>query len=270
MTNQEFPFFNKVINQLRFSILEHGYVEAGTDWRFLNLHSPFNRLYFVSEGHAIIRHGDETITLKPGFAYLIPLHESVDYICDQYLKKFYIHFRIELLPGQDLFENCHTCQAIPMEPVLFPSLIQMAQMAQIGDLIQCQSIFFSYIARFLQPNIKQIESQALLDDRYYPLYQHIKDHCTADLRIKNLAAIMNLSENALSKSFKKDMGCTLKSFIDYKIIQYAQELLLTTDLTVKAISCRLKFLDEFHFSSFFKKHTGISPSKYRQRSNTFK
>ncbi|NSW89572.1 MAG: helix-turn-helix transcriptional regulator [Firmicutes bacterium] len=47
------------------------------------------------------------------------------------------------------------------------------------------------------------------------------------------------------------------------IIHKAKEELLTSNSSIKEIAYKLKFSDEFYFSRFFKKHTGIPPSKYR-------
>jgi hypothetical protein len=65
MRNIEYESFNDVINTVHLKILEHGHLYAGTDWKFLQLSSPFNRLYFVIKGDARIRCGNEEIMLEP-------------------------------------------------------------------------------------------------------------------------------------------------------------------------------------------------------------
>ncbi|MBQ2133511.1 MAG: helix-turn-helix domain-containing protein [Bacteroidales bacterium] len=44
----------------------------------------------------------------------------------------------------------------------------------------------------------------------------------------------------------------------------AKVLLRTPQLTIKEITDKLKFADQSSFGKFFKKHTGISPKKYRE------
>jgi len=48
--NIEFNSFNQIINSVNLKILEHGLLNAGKDWNFPGLNSPFNRLYFVISG----------------------------------------------------------------------------------------------------------------------------------------------------------------------------------------------------------------------------
>ncbi|MCK4983073.1 MAG: helix-turn-helix domain-containing protein [Victivallaceae bacterium] len=41
--------------------------------------------------------------------------------------------------------------------------------------------------------------------------------------------------------------------------------MLVPQASVKETATKLKFSSEFYMSRFFKKHTGLSPSKYQQR-----
>jgi YesN/AraC family two-component response regulator len=48
-----------------------------------------------------------------------------------------------------------------------------------------------------------------------------------------------------------------------KKISFAKKLLVDTSLSVKQISDKLCFSDEYYFSNIFKKKTGQTPSQYR-------
>ncbi len=270
MINREFENFNEMVNNLNLKVLEHGYLEAGNDWNFFSLRSPFNRLYFVLGGQAYVKNEQNNVELKGGHAYLIPLNNTYDYTCDSYLNKFYIHFRLELLPGQDLFEGCGSCSCIPVDAGAMDELVESAKSSQISGLIKCKSLLLQYLSEFVQPHSDNLREQMKISAKYAPIYEYILEHCFADLRVTDIARNYNMSISALSKSFKNDTGLTLKRLIDNKIIQKAQEKLLLTALPVKDIAFQLRFVDEFHFSAFFKKHVGIPPNAYRQRNNTYK
>lgn len=270
MDNIEYKFFNDFINKVQLKILEHGYLEAGPDWKFMQLSSPFNRLYFVTKGEAVIQCGMEQIWLEPGKMYLIPLNNTCDYICSNMLHKFYIHFRLEFIPGHDLFEGYRKCEGLPYETNLVEELISGGVQGTIGGLLRCKGILFSCISRFLKSNLGYLNAQLKISSKYEILYNYIMNNCNAELRVNKTAQYLNLPMVNLSKNFKNDVGITLKKFLDEKVIQKAEELLLVTDKTVKEIAYELKFTDEFHFSRFFKRYAGISPSLYRQRNNTFK
>ena len=61
------------------------------------------------------------------------------------------------------------------------------------------------------------------------------------------------------------MNLSLKKYIDENIIRLSQQKLLLTDMSIKEIAYSLKFSDEFNFSHFFKKHTGMSPRDFRNK-----
>lgn len=270
MKNIEFESFNEIINEFKFKILEHGHLYAGQDWKFLNLSSPFNRLYFVMSGSAIIKNKHHHIELKEGNMYLIPLYNKYDYICNNTLHKFYIHFRIELLPGHDLFEGCKECKSQPIDLKLIEEMVKLGRSGDVSGLLHCKGILLSCISNFLTYNTYKICEQIKITTKYQRLYEYITNNCYANLRVNDIANYLNIPLTNLSKNFKNDTGLTLKRYIDQKVIQKAQEQLLVTDKSIKSIAYGLKFSDEFHFSRFFKKYVGLPPNQYRQRNNTCK
>jgi YesN/AraC family two-component response regulator len=48
-------------------------------------------------------------------------------------------------------------------------------------------------------------------------------------------------------------------------MEYAGELLRTTSLSVGDIAELSGYNDYFYFARFFKKHTGVTPTEYRNR-----
>ena len=54
-----------------------------------------------------------------------------------------------------------------------------------------------------------------------------------------------------------------KEFIDRAVILEIKMMLQSTDLSVQEIAYRLRFPDQSYLGRFFKKHTGESPTEYR-------
>ncbi|MBL8991705.1 MAG: hypothetical protein JNM63_00095, partial [Spirochaetia bacterium] len=100
-----FPGFDQLATQLRPHILRHGYTRGGLDWNYPDTFSPYNRLYFFLSGKARVGHSGGYTRLVPGRAYLLPLHERYHLVADGAFEKFFIHFRMELWPGRDLFSE---------------------------------------------------------------------------------------------------------------------------------------------------------------------
>ena len=60
-------------------------------------------------------------------------------------------------------------------------------------------------------------------------------------------------------------GNTAKGLIDHMVIVEIKNLLQTTDLSVQEIAYRLHFPDQSYLGRFFRKHTGQSPTHFRQK-----
>ena len=268
--NKEYKAFNPIANALDFSILEHGYLHADEEWVFHDVISPFNRMYFVIDGSGLIYNKDAKEKIQAGKVYMVPLGTSFDYRCDHLLHMFYIHFRLELIPGIDLFEPESSCLSHDIDSARLTDLVAQASRTQVSDILKCKAVFYEYIGHFLDMNSALLEDQVSLMGNYGHVYRFVQEHCSAKLKVSDVATHFGSTLSTFSKRFKTHTGMTPKSYIDKKLVREAQQKLLITDMTVREIAYDLKFSDEFHFSRYFKKHVGSSPNYYRQRSNIYK
>lgn len=102
--------------------------------------------------------------------------------------------------------------------------------------------------------------------------RHIKDWIRANmsdhLKVEHVSENFGLSNQYLSRLFKKHEGITIIQYINFQRIQVAQVLLIETSLSVKEISSYAYFRNEKQFFSQFKKITGTTPLKFRQEHGT--
>ncbi len=93
---------------------------------------------------------------------------------------------------------------------------------------------------------------------------YIQNHFREQISVKQLAQMVGLSEEHLSRKFKAESGMTLKDFIIEEKIQEAEALLRFTDLSLASISQILSFSSQSWFQTSFKKHTRQTPTAYRK------
>ena len=88
---------------------------------------------------------------------------------------------------------------------------------------------------------------------------------TQSFNLEGLCKHISRSESQTIRIFKKAYGITPYKYVLNKKIDLAKKLLDSTNLTVKNISEKLCFSDEYYFSNLFKSKVGVSPVAYRKR-----
>ena len=93
----------------------------------------------------------------------------------------------------------------------------------------------------------------------------ILEHISENLQVQELAGQIGLSPDYLSRLFKRMTGQTIKDYILGAKVDTAKQMLETTSLNVSEIASRLGYDNVSHFDQIFKRFTGQSPSKYKQK-----
>lgn len=96
--------------------------------------------------------------------------------------------------------------------------------------------------------------------------EYIEKNFKENISLDEIASICNLSSCYFSKLFKKEIGVNYTTYINNKKIEYAKEILKTTDTPILNLSIDLGFEDCGYFIRVFKKNEGVTPKKYREMS----
>ena len=86
---------------------------------------------------------------------------------------------------------------------------------------------------------------------------YIDEHLAEDISVSSIA-------ESLSRLFKRITGEGCNEYIVRKRIEKAKSLLETTSIKTGKIAMMVGYRDTNYFSLAFKKHTGKSPTKYRE------
>lgn len=93
---------------------------------------------------------------------------------------------------------------------------------------------------------------------------YIYEHLQEELTLAVLADHTGLNPSYLSKLFSKETGVTVKAFITKAKMTTAENLLRYSDFSCLDISTALGFSSQSAFISVFRKHSGMTPVKYRE------
>jgi len=105
--------------------------------------------------------------------------------------------------------------------------------------------------------------QTLISPQSDNLQRIIEANCHYNLRLEDYAKMCNRSLSSFKRDFSKIYGTAPANWLLNKRLQYAMQLLMSSDRTINDISFESGFENNAHFSRAFKKQYGLSPLKYR-------
>lgn len=98
-----------------------------------------------------------------------------------------------------------------------------------------------------------------------PIIKYMDENYHTAISNATLCSIMHCSEVSLISQVRALTGKTPRQYITERRIERAKEILLSTDSPISEVSVICGFEDPLYFSKAFKKHTGLSPSKFKAK-----
>ena len=93
----------------------------------------------------------------------------------------------------------------------------------------------------------------------------IRSNLTNNIRVKDLAELMKLSENQFRRRFKHEFGVTPQQFILRARLQASGHMLRSGANNIAILASESGFSDQSYFTKQFKAFFGETPSQYRRR-----
>ena len=250
-------------NRLQLEIVYGAHVELDEKWQRKQVSDAYTRLYFVQSGEGYLRFDGGEIKLEPGFMYLIPAGFRFDYGCSR-LEKLYFHIMLTAVEGIDLLSALPCICKVPIAEHEQVDLMRWCNSNDYSDLLQLKHCLYQRIGECLRlpgmPSIPVRRHSALI----IRAIDYIRDNIRVNLRVKEIAQALFVSESKLRKDFREETGMSLGKYIDNMIFLKAKQMLADPALTIGQISQRLGFCDQFYFSRRFKENFQQTPSEYRE------
>ncbi len=132
----------------------------------------------------------------------------------------------------------------------------------LGSLLQLFLIYCSNSCNLNPTQLDEENSGVCMLRNFKSL---IEEHFHQWHKVSDYASEIPVSSKHLSYTAKSLTGKTAKELIQDRLTLEAKRLLMHTELNVKEIAYQLGFEEPLHFSGFFKKQTGQSPSDFRSK-----
>lgn len=175
------------------------------------------------------------------------------------------------ITGSYLIDELHvmTLKSIKEMSELNTTHINVKKVKTVATL---EEIFDYYMAVFeaIVAELKGADAQGQEEKKLdQVIVDYIRENYNnSELSLQYLTDKFGVSNKYISLLCKNELGMTYLQYVQGRRIEYALELLKTTDYTLEKIGELCGYTNQLTFRRNFKMITGFNPSDYRERSNT--
>lgn len=270
-----------------------GYYEAGTEWCYQNVVSPFTRIFLVDEGEAYVYMDKKEYRLRKGDLFIVPKNTFHTYRCNDYMNHYYICFFDQFIGGNSVFDYIGfnyqikarkldfylmkrylqlnpNYQILVPDPQIYdnkPSLLELNRERPLNELcsdIESNGILLQLFSRFIHVYAYSSCDKQRSFRGMNTVLNYVDNHLGDTIYVKDLSDIMCVTPDYFTRVFKKINGMSPARYIQLKRIERAQTLICHSDLSLKEIAEEVGIHNQSQFSKLFHKFTGVSPQKYKE------
>lgn len=225
-----------------------------------------------TEGEGWLNYKSERFSIKPNQYFMLPKNTPHTYgsFGDNPWSIYWMHFDGRCV--ESLYER-YAINSQVIEPVrcesqhlqMFDKIYEIFNKGQLEVQIEFANLLSkSFISTFVYHRINENINSSKQDNLVGSITKFLNENLDRSLKTEDLVEKFNLSSSYLYSVFKNGTGSSIHNFFTLKKIQKACEYMNYTDKSIKEICFILGFQDPFYFSRVFKKHMGISPTKYKK------
>ena len=223
-------------------------------------------LIYMIQGELTASLGGSKFVLTEGEYICLPPETEHFYRCSssESVKYFWIHFT-----GRDANEVlCETGISLMVKyksgeisevSELYELLFGEFRLRHNNLVYRSALVLRNILMRIATVSCDEEEQKNALDNSI----RYIHTHLSGDLSVKKLAQMEYLSQGYYRTLFKQVTGVSPSEYVAAQRINRAAQLLLETDMSISRICEAVGISDRLYFQRFFKKHTAMTPSKYR-------
>lgn len=220
---------------------------------------------YVLSGVGHVRQDREKVTVTAGDAYILQPGRCHHYYADRKEPWTKIWFNVGGSLVGHLLSDYQLDNVLKIPAFSDSSYLYAILHAIERDPVHCASSLALLLHQYVQALFTFLGSEASGQSRALTMKNFIEQNAARSLTIDDIAGCIPLSRSRAIHLFRETYGTTPYRYYMELRLALSQSLLERTAMSIQEISERLGFADYHHFSGFFKKECGISPTLYRRQ-----
>jgi AraC family transcriptional regulator len=169
------------------------------------------------------------------------------------------------LPAIELIQSCHVDDPV-IRQVCF-GLMREAESDQPAGRLYVESLANVLAVHLFRHYTKgrptEEASGGLSGKRLRRTIEFIRENLARDLNLTEIATSAGMSPFHFARAFKQSTGVTPHQHLTRTRIEKAKQLLVQSDLPIVEVCSQVGFQSQSHFTTVFRRLTGLTPRIYR-------
>ncbi len=246
--------FVKDENYLDLNPMQFGYETCKPDKSFGPAVRTHWLIHYVVSGQGLFQIGENTYNVKVGEMFVIPPFVETYYEADKENPWSYIW--IGFTAKSDITKHLTDIMKYPEAEKIFNSMKKCENYTSGRSAYLCAQLW-NLFALFTEGKDEK-------KDYVDTALEFIHSNYMEDITVEKIAKFLNLDRTYFSVIFKKQTGLSPKQYIVSHRMKIASSLLTKKHTEISVIANSVGYTDLYNFSKMFKRHFGVSPTKYRK------
>lgn len=236
---------------------------------------PNSGLMYILDGECIMEAGGKTfcaemgqiVYLPQGYSYRLTFKKSPNngLKCGK-ITNHLVNFSAKTTSGEGLALSDEIMVLTPDDSKYFKEVFEHIS-KNCENAIYPPALLKASVFELITELSKQFKRNFISSENDVLLLSAIKyiseNYFKKELSVAEISKMHHISESTLRRIFRASLNTSPKEYINTLRLKRAKLLLKSDSFSIAEIAGLVGFEDSSYFSRFFKKQTGINPTKYR-------
>ncbi|MFD0958176.1 AraC family transcriptional regulator [Paenibacillus chungangensis] len=249
------------------AFLDVNYLQRQHDWSKEPHRHSYHQLIWVTEGVLQMRFEDKLHELKSGMLCLIPPGMTHDLYTPTGYEQFGLNLNHKTTSDMRSLLISHMMELTIVNYAHMQGkisvMLQLAKHANKLSRLKLANQLDALLIAIVEHSLQRSDTEFR-----FKLLQKLRQHLTRKLSLLEIARHFCISPSHLERLVHREFGCGAIELHNQLRIEQACTRLIQSDDAIERIAHELGFYDASHFSRYFKQKMNLSPTQYRQASNS--
>ena len=164
----------------------------------------------------------------------------------------------------DAFEQAPDLDGLVIRDPLVQLLSQSLRTDNTLEALYVKTLGTSLVMHIAGARFPKQTARALPKWRLKRVSEYIDQHLDKEIGLADLASAAGLSRMHFAAQFRVATGCSPHDFLLHQRVESAKKAMICSEMPLASVALDAGFQAQSHFSTVFKRFTGVTPARWRR------